>query len=50
MTTRRPCPPAPGPLEDYARHFDPLLGSLAQRRGLRDYLQGLLLPVIATRP
>jgi hypothetical protein len=44
MTTRRPCPPAPGPLEDYARHFDPLLGSLAQRRGLRDYLQGLLLP------
>jgi hypothetical protein len=44
MTTRRPCPPAPGPLEDYARHFDPLLGRLAQRRGLRDYLQGLLLP------
>jgi SRSO17 transposase len=44
MTTRRPCPPAPGPLEDYAQHFDPLLGSLAQRRGLRDYLQGLLLP------
>jgi hypothetical protein len=44
MTTRRPCPPAPGPLEDYARHFDPLLKSLAQRRGLRDYLQGLLLP------
>jgi SRSO17 transposase len=44
MTTRRPCPPAPGPLEDYARHFDPLLASLAQRRGLRDYLQGLLLP------
>jgi hypothetical protein len=32
------------PLEDYARHFDPLLGRLAQRRGLRDYLQGLLLP------
>jgi hypothetical protein len=44
MTTRRPCPPAPGPLEDYAQHFDPLLSSLAQRRGLRDYLQGLLLP------
>jgi hypothetical protein len=44
MTTRRPCPPAPGPLEDYAQHFDPLLGSLAQRRGLRDYLAGLLLP------
>jgi hypothetical protein len=44
MTTRRPCPPAPGPLEDYAQRFDPLLSSLAQRRGLRDYLQGLLLP------
>jgi hypothetical protein len=44
MTSRRPCPPAPGPLEDYATQFDPLLASLAQRRGLRDYLQGLLLP------
>src|SRR5512132_137368 len=44
MTDRRPCPPAPGPLEDYATRFDPLLGSVAQRRGLRDYLQGLLLP------
>jgi DDE superfamily endonuclease len=44
MTTRRPCPPAPGPLEDYAQHLDPLLRSLAQRRCLRDYLQGLLLP------
>ena len=44
MTTRRPCPPAPGPLEDYAQRFDGLFSSLAQRRGLRDYLQGLLLP------
>ena len=44
MTSRRPCPPAPGPLEDYATQFDPLLASVAQRRGLRDYLQGLLLP------
>src|SRR5512132_1918869 len=44
MTSRRPCPPAPGPLEDYAQRFDPLLASVAQRRGLRDYLQGLLLP------
>ena len=44
MTARRPCPPAPGPLEDYAAQFDPLLASVAQRRGLRDYLQGLLLP------
>src|SRR5215208_1143235 len=44
MTARRPCSPAPGPLEDYATQFDPLLASVAQRRGLRDYLQGLLLP------
>jgi DDE superfamily endonuclease len=44
MTSRRPCPPAPGPLEHYAQQFDPLLASVAQRRGLRDYLQGLLLP------
>jgi hypothetical protein len=44
MTARRPCPPAPGPLEDYAQQFDPLLAGLAQRRGLRGYLQGLLLP------
>jgi hypothetical protein len=44
MTSRRPCPPAPGPLEAYAQRFDALFSSLAQRRGLRDYLQGLLLP------
>jgi DDE superfamily endonuclease len=44
MTKRLPCPPAPGPLEGYAAQFDALLGSLAQRRGLRAYLQGLLLP------
>jgi SRSO17 transposase len=44
MTTRRPCPPAPGPLEAYAQQFDMLFSSLAQRRGFRDYLQGLLLP------
>jgi hypothetical protein len=44
MTTRRLCPPAPGPLEGYAAEFDDLLRSLAQRRGFRDYLQGLLLP------
>ncbi len=44
MTKRLACPPAPGPLEDYAARFDALWGSLAQRRGLRDYLQGLLLP------
>src|SRR6266568_1032286 len=44
MTKRLPCPPAPGPLEGYAAQFDPLFARLAQRRGLRAYLQGLLLP------
>ena len=44
MTKRLPCPPAPGPLEGYAAQFDPLFVRLAQRRGLRAYLQGLLLP------
>jgi hypothetical protein len=49
MTSRRPCPPAPGPLETYAQQFDMLFSSLAQRRGFRDYLQGLLLPRDRTR-
>lgn len=44
MTARRPCPPAPGPLEDYAIHFDPLFHSLAQRHHFRTYLAGLLAP------
>src|SRR5215203_2891133 len=44
MTKRVPCPPAPGPLEEYAERFDDRLGTLAQRRGFREYLQGLLLP------
>src|SRR5204863_5913720 len=44
MTRRLPCPAAPGPLEDYAARFDDLFGSLAQRRGFREYLAGLLGP------
>jgi hypothetical protein len=44
MPKRLPCPPAPGPLEDYASQFDSLFARLAQRRGFRAYLQGLLLP------
>jgi hypothetical protein len=44
VTKRLACPPAPGPLEDYAAHFDPLLVRLAQRRGFRAYLEGVLLP------
>lgn len=38
------CPLVPQPLEDFAVQFDPLLHSPAQRRGLRAYLAGLLLP------
>jgi len=44
VTKRLACPAAPGPLEEYAAQFDPLFARLAQRRGLRAYLQGLLLP------
>src|ERR687898_459389 len=44
MSKRLPCPPAPGPLESYAASFDDLFGTLAQRRGFREYLTGLLLP------
>ncbi len=44
MTARRPCPPAPGPLEAYTAAFDDLFRSVAQRRSFREYLQGLLLP------
>ena len=44
MTRRVPSPAAPGPLEGYAARFDDLFGSLAQRRGFREYLAGLLAP------
>jgi SRSO17 transposase len=44
MTRRVPCPAAPGPLEEYAARFDDLFHSLAQRRGFREYLAGLLAP------
>ncbi len=44
MTRRLACPPAPGPLEDDAAQFDDLFETLAQRRGFRTSLQGVLLP------
>src|SRR5215813_5354860 len=44
MTRRVPCAGAPGQLEGYAARFDDLFGSLAQRRGFREYLGGLLAP------
>src|SRR6266852_9111210 len=44
MTRRRPCPAAPGLLEGYAARFDDLFTRVAQRRGFREYLAGLLAP------
>jgi DDE superfamily endonuclease len=44
MTRRRSCPAAPGPLEGYAARFDDLFTRIAQRRGFREYLAGLLAP------
>src|SRR5207248_9049715 len=44
MTKLKPCPPAPGPLEGYAALFDDLFTHVAQRRGFREYLAGLLAP------
>src|SRR5262245_24291066 len=44
MSTLKECPPAPGPLEDFAAWFDGLFTHLAQRRGFREYLAGLLAP------
>jgi hypothetical protein len=38
------CPPAPGLLEGYAARFDDLFTHVAQRRGVREYLTGLLAP------
>src|SRR5258708_6834333 len=44
MTRRRLCPAAPGALEGYAARFDDLFTRVAQRRGFREYLAGLLAP------
>ena len=40
----KPCPPAPGTLEGFAARFDDLFTHVAQRRGFREYLTGLLGP------
>lgn len=45
MTRRIPASPAPGPLEEYAQHFDDLFSKLNQREVVRRYLEGLLLPM-----
>src|SRR5256885_7865791 len=44
MSKPKPCPAAPGPLEGYAARFDDLFTHVAQRRGFRDSLAGLLAP------
>jgi SRSO17 transposase len=44
MTKPKPCPRAPGRLEEYAARFDDLFTHVAQRRGFREYLAGLLAP------
>lgn len=44
VTELKVCPPAPGPLEGFAARFDDLFTHVAQRRGLREYLAGLLGP------
>src|SRR2546425_1673279 len=43
-TARLACPPAPGPLEEFAGRFDDRFGRLALRRAFRTYLTGLLSP------
>ena len=44
MTKPKPCPRAPGSLEEYAARFGDLFTRVAQRRGFREYLAGLLAP------
>src|SRR5438105_14226813 len=44
MTKRMQVARAPEPLEEYLEHFDPWLSKSNQREGLRQYLEGLLLP------
>ena len=44
MSAGRPCPRAPGPLEDFAVQFDPIFGSYAQRVNFRNDVSGLLPP------
>jgi hypothetical protein len=38
MSSYRPCPPAPGPLEAYAVQFDSLFNRLSQRQSFSTYL------------
>src|SRR4051794_31807343 len=44
MSKRKETTTAPDPLEEYIRPFDSLFEKWNQREGLRQYLEGLLLP------
>ena len=44
MTKAKPVASAPGPLEAYAAWFDGCFTHIAQRRGFREYVTGLLAP------
>ena len=44
MTKRIEVARAPAPLEAYCQQFDSSMGKSNQREGLRQYLEGLLLP------
>lgn len=46
MTARRPCAPAPGPLEDDAVQFDSLFHARAQRHGFRTYFDFEGVPLV----
>jgi hypothetical protein len=50
MTKGLPVAPAPGPLEDYAAHFDALFAACSQRQGFRRYLEGFWCRPSAIRP
>lgn len=45
MSARLPCPPVPGPLEEFAVQFDQLFHTLARRHGFCTHLAGLLMTV-----
>ncbi|MDQ2786379.1 MAG: hypothetical protein M3Y58_15405 [Chloroflexota bacterium] len=44
LTLRLPVSPAPGSLEPFAQHFDPLVSQRSQRQAFRHWRAALLLP------
>src|SRR5262245_65580924 len=43
-TPRKPTPPTTAAIDQFCSHFDPLFARYEERRALRQYLIGLLLP------